>query len=85
MKEKFLLENNGAHNSLFRDMNNLNGSFLDMIDSVCTYKVELGVILQRLVECYNSVFLQQYYVFYRSKLDKEVKLEKEIQVYQDKQ
>ena len=43
---------------LFKHMNNLNGCFLDILDSVCSYKAELGVVLQRLVESYSSVFLQ---------------------------
>jgi hypothetical protein len=59
-------------------MNNLNGSFLDIIDSVCSYKVELGLMLQKLIESYNSVFLQQYNVFYKGKLQKEIDLEVEI-------
>ena len=42
MKEVFLKDNNNSHNSLFRDMNFLNGSFADIIDSVCSYRVELG-------------------------------------------
>ena len=49
---------NSRHNELFKDMNRLNDCFLDVVDNVCSYKVELGIMLQRLVECYNSVFLQ---------------------------
>jgi hypothetical protein len=56
------------HNHLFKYMNNLNGCFLDIIDSVCSFKVDLGVMLQKLIESYNSVFLQQYHVFYEGKL-----------------
>jgi hypothetical protein len=59
-------------------MNNLNGCFLDIIDSVCSYKVDLGIMLQKLIESYNSVFLQQYTVFYEGKLEKEKELELEI-------
>ena len=59
-------------------MNNLNGCFLDILDSVCSYKAELGVILQKLVESYSSIFLQQYTVFYEGKLVKEKELEAEI-------
>lgn len=66
-------------------MNNLNGSFLDIIDSVCSYKVELGLMLQKLIESYNSVFLQQYKVFYEGKLQKEIDLEVEIKEYKKKQ
>jgi len=57
LKEIFLNDNNTEHNMLFRDMNNLNGSFLDILDNVATYKVELAITLQKMVESYNSVFL----------------------------
>ena len=58
LKEIFLNDNNVTHNMLFRDMNNLNGSFLDILDYVATYKAELAINLQKMVESYNSVFLQ---------------------------
>ena len=66
-------------------MNRLNGCFLDVVDNVCGYKVELGIMLQRLVESYNSIFLQQFEVFYDGRLQKEKELDKEIIVYQGKQ
>lgn len=76
LKEIFLNDNNVEHNQLFKDMNNLNGSFLDILDSVSTYKAELAITLQKLIESYNSVFLQQYNVFYKGKLEKEIELDK---------
>lgn len=60
LKEQFLMQQGSDsinHNYLFKNMNNLNGCFLDIIDSVCSYKVELGIMLQKLVESYNSIFL----------------------------
>ena len=48
LKEQFLDQqgpNAISHNHLFKHMNNLNGCFLDILDSVCSYKAELGVIL----------------------------------------
>lgn len=57
LDQEIILQNS-QHNELFKDMNRLNGSFLDVVDNVCSYKVELGIMLQRLIECYNSVFLQ---------------------------
>jgi len=48
---------------------------MDIIDSVCSYKIDLGVTLQLLVESYNSVFLQQYEVFYKGKIEKEKELD----------
>jgi hypothetical protein len=35
-------------------------------------------MLQKLVESYNSIFLQQYHVFYEGKLEKEKELDAEI-------
>jgi hypothetical protein len=88
LKEMFLAQQGAGlvnHNHLFKSMNNLNGCFLDIIDSVCSFKVELGVMLQKLIESYNSVFLQQYQVFYEGKLQKEMDLEVEIQDFRKKQ
>ena len=61
-----------GHLNLFEDLNELNHSFVDVLDSVCTYRIELGVMLQQMVESYCSIFLQQYEVFYRQKFDKEI-------------
>ena len=45
MKDHFLKANKVESNLLFKDMNNLNGSFLDICDSLCAYKPEFGVLL----------------------------------------
>lgn len=76
---------NAMHNELFKDMNRLNGCFMDITDAVCAYKVELGTTLQKLIESYNSVFLQQYEVFYEGRLEKEKMLDAEVLLYQRKQ
>lgn len=83
MDHEIVLQNS-QHNELFKEMNRLNGCFLDVIDNVCGYKVEMGIMLQRLVECYNSIFLQQYEVFYDGRLQKEKELDKEIAKFQGK-
>ena len=88
LKEQFLMQQGSDsinHNNLFKNMNNLNGCFLDIIDSVCSYKVELGIMLQKLVESYNSIFLQQYQTFYDGKLQREKDLDMEILRYKGKQ
>jgi len=48
---------NESHAGLLGDMNSLNASFIDVIDTVCGYRIELGISLQRLIESYNSIFL----------------------------
>ena len=55
--------------------NSLNGCFLDVIDSVATVRAELAVTLQRIVESYNSVIVQQFECFHSLKLTKEKRLE----------
>ena len=47
MKDIFLKQASKSvnFNHLFNDMNSLNGFFLDIVDSVCSYKVDLGIIL----------------------------------------
>ena len=62
---------NPKHAWLLSDMNNLNGNFIDIIDTVCGYRIEMGLSLQKLVESYNSIYLQQFEIFYEYKLDKE--------------
>jgi len=48
---------NPNHTDLLNDMNYLNTSFIDIIDTVCGYRIELGTSLQKLVESYNAVYL----------------------------
>jgi hypothetical protein len=60
-KKLFLEQQNSqqlGHFNLFADLNELNHSFVDVLDSVCTYRIELGVMLQKMVESYCSIFLQ---------------------------
>ena len=56
-------------------MNELNGAFIDVVDDTCSFKLDLGLLLQKIVESYNSIFLQQYKVFYEGKIQKEIELE----------
>ena len=37
--------NNAEHAWLLSDMNTLNGNFVDIIDTVCSYRIELGMSL----------------------------------------
>ena len=73
------------NSELLEMVNGLNTCFLEVIDSVSSYKTELAMTLQRLVESYNSVFLQQFEVFHMTKLEKEKALDKEIILLMDKQ
>ncbi|CDW81151.1 UNKNOWN [Stylonychia lemnae] len=59
---------------IFTEANVLNQTFLQIIDQVSCYRVELGILLQKLVESYNSIILQQFEEFYRSENLKEKEL-----------
>lgn len=50
-----------------RAMEALNRAFKPMLETTCAYRVELGAALRRLVECYNSLFLQLLHVSYSTK------------------
>ena len=41
-------------------MNELNSNVVDILSNVCTFKVDLARILEKVIECYSSIFLQQY-------------------------
>jgi hypothetical protein len=60
-----------GHIHLLSDMNNLNGNFLDILEIVCSYRTELGNTLKLLIESFNSIFLQQFEVFYKNQNQKE--------------
>jgi len=55
-REVFL--KNKDHASQLSEMNALNMNFMDVIGIVSSYRVELGVCLQSLLEGYNSIFVQ---------------------------
>lgn len=83
--DKDLAAARAVNSDLLELVNGLNTSFLDVIDSVSTYKPELAMTLQRLVESYNSVFIQQFECFHKMKLEKEKALDKEIAILMEKQ
>mmetsp|Transcript_34621 Transcript_34621/g.52960 ORF Transcript_34621/g.52960 Transcript_34621/m.52960 type:complete len:80 (+) Transcript_34621:660-899(+) len=49
---------NPMHAELLAYLNKLNAAFLGIVDHVCSYRVELGASLEKLVESYNSIYLQ---------------------------
>jgi hypothetical protein len=59
---------------VFHETNQLNQAFLLVADMVTCYRAELGGMLRKLVESYNSVILQQFESFYRA----ENELEREL-------
>lgn len=75
----------GDHSQHFRDLNELNDVFISVLDSLCSYRVDLGNSVQKLVECYCSVFLQQFQTFYTVKKPKLSPEEVEAQKLKEKQ
>ena len=73
------------NHDLLKYANGLNGSFIGIIDSVAGYRAELAVTLQKLVESYNSILLQQFECFHTLKLGKENHLEEQIQLLMAKE
>lgn len=68
-REQFL--KNKEHAMQLADMNLLNLNFQEITSIVSSYRVELGVCLQKLLESYNSIYVQQFETFYATKLKKE--------------
>ena len=44
-REMFLESHQEGHRLLFQDMNELNGCFIDIVDDVCSFKLDLGIML----------------------------------------
>ncbi len=57
----------------------LNKAFTGVFEVVSCYRVELGQMLQRLVESYNSILLQQFEAFYRTENELERELYRKIE------
>ena len=55
IRENFL--NLPAHDPLLGHLSALNASFVPVLDYMISFKSELGLCLQRLVESYNMIFL----------------------------
>ena len=66
------------HAELLAYLNKLNTSFLSIIETVCCFRIELGTSLEKMVECHNSIYLQQFEIFYGNKIEKEIELQKKI-------
>lgn len=82
MDQSKLAKNHVKH---FNDMNELNSNVVDILSSVCTFKVDLARILERVIECYSSIFLQQYQTFHEMHFAKEKRVEDEVEVLRQKQ
>lgn len=62
------------HSEVLEDLTQLNNAFLPILDFLVCYKAELGLSLQRLVEAYNLVLLNQFEGYYRNEDEREVAL-----------
>ena len=62
------------HCDILEDLRVLNKAFLPILDYMVCYKAELGLCLQRLVEAYNIVTLDQFEGYYKNENHKEMEL-----------
>lgn len=76
-REQFL--KNKDHEMQLAAMNGLNLHFQEVTSIVSSYRVELGVCLQNLMESYNSIYVQQFETFYTTKLKKEQQYQEKIE------
>ena len=58
MRDAFL--NLPLHSPLLGQLSTLNASFVPVLDYLISFKSELGLCLQRLVESYNMLMLAQF-------------------------
>lgn len=69
----------------FGDLNELNKNFGDVLANVCAFRVELAKVLEMMVECYCSVFLQQFQTFHAMHNEKNERIEEVIASYKEKE
>ena len=58
MRDSFL--NLSSHNPLLGYLSTLNASFVPVLDYMISFKSELGLCLQRMIESYNMLMLAQF-------------------------
>jgi hypothetical protein len=66
------------HGPLLRDLQDLNAAFIPVLDFLCCYKTEFGVMLQRMIESYNIILLMQFDGFYKNDNAKSAEFEDKI-------
>ena len=64
MRESFL--NLPSHSPLLGYLSTLNANFVPVLDYLISFKSELGLCLQRLVESYNMLMLAQFKGYHNS-------------------
>lgn len=70
MRHKFT--GNVQHVEILNSLNFINSEFIEIIDTVCGYRIELGMSLQKLVESYNAIYLHQFNIMYSQKGEKDI-------------
>lgn len=56
-------------------MNEINKAALHVYDQLKCYKSDQACTLELILQCYNSIFVQQYDIFYKSDNEREKNLE----------
>lgn len=63
------------HKTILADLTTLNKEFLPVLDYLVCFKSELGQLLQRLVESYNMILLDQFEGYYKNENTLKIELE----------
>jgi len=63
-----------GHAELLADAHDLNRSFMPLLDSLVCYKSELAMAMQRIIESFNMLLLEQFESYYRNENKKENEL-----------
>ena len=68
------------HKVILAEIKKLNDSFLPILECMVCYRSEIGLMLQRLVESYNMILLDQFESYYKNKNKKEAELKEREQM-----
>lgn len=68
------------HSIILRDLKLLNAAFLPVLDYNISYKPELGLCLQRMIEAYNLLLLDQFSGYYKIESHQEQEISSRMSV-----
>lgn len=63
------------HKTVLAEVTSLNKEFMPILDFCVCFKPELGQIIQKLVESYNMIILDQFDGYYKNEKSKKIDLE----------
>ena len=82
---KAIFLNLPLHTGILKDLKLLNGGFLPILDYTIAFKPELGLALQRLVESYNLLMLDQFTAYYKVETHKMAEIKTKLKLLEEKE